>query len=164
MVEKIEIAIILGLLLTIWFGWNYVHAYDNTYDNIKTEASKNYSVVDSIAKNITTTCRKWNGASCYVIELDKYIDQKIKQKDDGFLENMFDWNNDMKNTYENGNDCEGVATLGAGVLKALNVTNVYVIIEQTPESHVFLGTLSGTDAMYFTNYIAGDIMWMKKLW
>lgn len=164
MVEKIEWAVFIGFILFVWVGWNYIHAYDNTYDNIKNEASKNYSVVDDVARNITYACRKWNGTACYTIELNKFIDQKIRQKNDGILENMFNLGNDMKNTYENGNDCEGVATFGAGVLKALNVTNVYVIMENVPESHVFLGTMIGNDSMYMTNYIAGEIVWEKKLW
>ena len=165
MVEKIEWAIIIGVVMLIWLGWNYIHAYDNTYDTIKTEASKNYSVVDKIAVNITVACRKWNGTSCFVLETNKWIGQHIRQKPDGVLENMFNLGNDMKNTYVNGNDCEGVATIGAGILKELNVTDVYVIMEKVgSDTHVFLGTMTGNDSMYFTNHVAGEIVWQKKLW
>lgn len=67
---------------------------------------------------------------CINAEVESFILNNITLKDDNWLEDVFMLNNSINHTLKYGGDCENQAILALDILKALNQTNLYFVLQE----------------------------------
>lgn len=159
---KIFFLLLVIMLMSVFTYFAFIRnvGYDTTMENLYKPSNNANIIADKIAKQ----CK--GNETCEIIQVREYVANNVQKKDDTFFQNNFQWDNDFEYTYQNGNDCEGIAVFSAILLKNLNISNVYVFesVRSDNQRHSFIGVVRNNTIFLLNNFDSLEIVKAKKLW
>jgi len=108
---------------------NRISIYENTIE-VSDEVIK---IADEIKEYCIENYDESALEICYEWEVERRVVTENEYVIDDILSEPFNLNNNPDYTLENGNDCEGKAILALSILKALNVSKLYFVIQISEE-------------------------------
>jgi len=121
-------------------------------------------LLEEIAGGIAEKCEGYEPEDlCRITEAFEWVEKNIKYRRDSWVEEFFFLNNDINHTYYNGNDCEGRAVFLADLLKHLNVSGVYIALQQGGDVLHACVLVDRGGFLLALNCHGGDFVYVEKV-
>lgn len=157
-------AILLTALIIIGAFYYFFYVVDVPYDLVQSNLYSESKYLHELSLGIERKCVKDKTEKCKILTTKDYIEGNVKQTDDSFFQNLFNWDNNFDYTYENGNDCEGIAVFTAVLLRNLNISSVYLFGSVGNGYHVFIGAKNGDNITLINDIPLMEIVKVRKIW